>query len=49
MSIITLPAGLRIGAGGGMGQARYDLLTQSEGSGTQQVRKAMPSLANPSW
>lgn len=45
MSIITLPAALRIGAGGGMGQARFDLLTQSEGSGTQQVRL----LAPPRW
>lgn len=45
MSIITLPAGLRHGAGGGMGQARFDTVSQSDSSGSQQVRL----LAPPRW
>ena len=45
MSIIALPTALRIGAGGGMGQARFDLLTQSDGTGAQQARL----LAPPRW
>lgn len=45
MSIIALPATLRLGAGGGMGQARFDLLSQSDSSGSQQVRV----LAPPRW
>lgn len=45
MSIINLPTTLRIGAGGGMGQARFDLLTQSDSTGAQQARL----LAPPRW
>ena len=45
MSIITLPANLRIGAGGGMGQVRFDTVSQSDSSGAQQVRL----LAPPRW
>lgn len=45
MSIVSLPATLRLGAGGGMGQARFDLLSQSDSSGSQQVRL----LAPPRW
>jgi hypothetical protein len=45
MAIITLPAGLRMGAGGGMGQQRFDLLSQSDSTGTQQTRLLGP----PRW
>lgn len=45
MAIITLPASLRLGARGGMGQRRFDLLSQSEASGTQQTRLLGP----PRW
>lgn len=45
MSVITLPATLRLGAGGGMGQARFDTLSQSDATGAQQVRL----LAPPRW
>ena len=45
MSIVTLPATLRIGAGGGMGQTRFDLFTQSDSTGAQQLRLMAP----PRW
>ena len=45
MAVITLPATLKLGARGGMGQRRFDLLSQSEASGTQQTRLLGP----PRW
>ena len=45
MAIITLPTTLRLGARGAMGQRRFDLLSQSDSSGTQQTRLLGP----PRW
>lgn len=45
MAIITLPTTLMIGSACGMGQRRFDLLSQSEPTGAQQVRL----LAPPRW
>ena len=54
MSIITLPAGLKIGVGSGVGQRRFDLVSQSDSTGSQQVRLLAPprwtlSLVQPQW
>lgn len=45
MSIITLPAGLPIGPGGGIEQLRYDLAEMSDASGDMAVRLGAP----PRW
>ena len=45
MTVVTLPTTLRMGARGGMGQRRFDLLSQSDSSGTQQTRLLGP----PRW
>lgn len=45
MSIITLSAAIKLSPGGGIGQRRFDLLTQSESGGSQQARLLGP----PRW
>lgn len=45
MSIITLPPTLKLSPGGGVGQRRFDLLTQSDSTGSQQARLLGP----PRW
>lgn len=45
MTTITLPATLKLGAACGMGQRRFDLLSQSDATGTQQARLLGP----PRW
>ncbi len=54
MSIITLPATLKIGVDSGVGQRRFDLLTQSDSNGSQQARLLGPPrwtlrLVQPEW
>lgn len=45
MAVITLPTSLPLGAGSGLGQARYDLAGMSDSTGAQQVR----TLGPPRW
>lgn len=45
MAIITLPSTLKLGVACGMGQRRFDLLSQSDATGTQQARLLGP----PRW
>ena len=45
MSVITLPSTLKMGPGGGIGQRRYDLVSQSDATGAAQVRLLGP----PRW
>ena len=54
MSIVTLPATLKIGINSGVGQRRFDLLTQSDSNGSQQARLMGPPrwtlrLVQPEW
>lgn len=45
MSTISFPSDLRIGAGSGFGQARYDVVGSSDATGSQQARLFGP----PRW
>lgn len=45
MAVITMPAGLAIAAGSGMGQLRFDLSAESDATGAGQSRV----LAPPRW
>lgn len=45
MAVITMPSNLRVGAACGMGQRRFDLLSQSDATGSQQARLLGP----PRW
>lgn len=45
MAIVTLPTSLRLGAGSGMGQARFDSVSRSDPTGAEQARLFGP----PRW
>lgn len=54
MSVVSLPATLKVGIDSGVGQRRFDVLAQSDSSGSQQARLLAPPrwtmrLVQPQW